>query len=360
MIDQASSTAPSGQRLSARAIQGYGGAKRSRWAKASQAVVSGDDEGVAEAATLAAAPPSPASSINVIVEQAAAQCEPALSASATKPTFTQPKQAQAKSSTPGFSAWWTRAPKVVAEPVAPLEPLRGAMQVVDELLRDRGALLARIERGQQLQLIAKAMLMVLGASSASVGVVLGMYRGGLQVLFAGIKLPLVVLATVAVCAPLYTALKRSLGHRSSLAKDLAMCLSALALMSLVSASLAPLLLWAILDGASYHKLILGTVGIGAMGGLAGYVLFFRGMSGQIQRGHRLIATTLLIVMGLVGVQLSWVMRPYLVRPQTVETPFVRSSEGSFLDSVLKSVDSSRGIYRSESDYSARRGYGGRR
>lgn len=235
-----------------------------------------------------------------------------------------------------------------------LEPLSSPFEVLDELLRERRRLLTRIERGQDLRQIARAMLLVIGCSAAALGAVLGMYRGGVQVLYAGIKLPLVLIGAATVCAPVYTTLKRSLGDEAVFAKDLALFLSALALASLMAASLSPLLLCAILDGVGYHALILSTVALVGIGGLAGYVFFFRGMSMQIKRGHRVIATTLLVVMGLVGSQLSWLMRPYLVRPQTQEVPFVRALEGSFFDAVVTSISSSQGQYKRTYPYGAAR------
>lgn len=235
-----------------------------------------------------------------------------------------------------------------------LEPLSSPFEVLDELLRERRRLLTRIERGQDLRQIARAMLLVIGCSAAALGAVLGMYRGGAQVFYAGIKLPLVLIGAATVCAPVYTTLKRSLGDEAVFAKDLALFLSALALASLMAASLSPLLLCAILDGVGYHALILSTVALVGVGGLAGYVFFFRGMSMQIKRGHRVIATTLLVVMGLVGSQLSWLMRPYLVRPQTQEVPFVRALEGSFFDAVVTSISSSQGQYKRTYPYGAAR------
>lgn len=247
-----------------------------------------------------------------------------------------------------------QAPPLKAPVIERDEPLSGPFEVLDELLRSRSKLLRRIERGQDLRQIARAMLLVIGCSAAALGAVLGMYRGGEQVLYAAIKLPLVLIGAATVCAPVYTALKRSLGDEAVFAKDLALFLSALALASLMSASLSPLLLCAILDGAGYHALILATVVLVGLGGLAGYEFFFRGMSMQIKRGHRVISTTLLIVMGLVGSQLSWLMRPYLVRPQTEAVPFVRALEGSFFDAVVTSISSSQGRYKRHAPYDVTR------
>lgn len=209
---------------------------------------------------------------------------------------------------------------------------------IDELLRDQDRLLGRIEAGDELATIARGMLLTILASAASVGVSVGMYRGGVQVVLAGVKLPLVVLLTAAIVAPVYPAMKRALQQRAVLGQDFALLLSALALASLVTASLCPVLLYAIFSGVSYHALVLLFVGLVGAGGAAGYSLFFKGINRQLVRGHRIICVTLLCVLGLVGAQLSWVMRPYLVRPAAAEVPVVRALEGSFLGAVMRTTD----------------------
>ncbi len=53
---------------------------------------------------------------------------------------------------------------------------------------------------------------------------------------------------------------------------------------------------------------------------------------------------LLTVFGLVGTQMAWTLRPFLLRPRTPDIMFVRSIEGSFIEAVTVSARSARGIY----------------
>lgn len=220
---------------------------------------------------------------------------------------------------------------------------------LDALLRDRPGLLARIERGEDLTEIARVMLVTAVCGAAAFGAALGVYRGGGQILYAAIKMPLVILATTAVCAPLYTALKAALRQRASLVEDFALLLSALALACVVTASLIPVLLLAIFQQVDYHQLVLLVVALCGVGGASGFMLFLGGLQRQVERGGRFVYLTFLVVLGLVSMQLSWVMRPYLVRPQSDEVPFVRQVEGSFFEAVRRSVDSARGVYRVSAD-----------
>ena len=69
------------------------------------------------------------------------------------------------------------------------------------------------------------------------------------------------------------------------------------------------------------------------------------------RGTRLARLWVAMGVGLVfagvGSQMSWTLRPFLVRPRTVQAPFLRDLEGSFLDSVGRSLDSAQGRFRRE-------------
>lgn len=244
------------------------------------------------------------------------------------------------------------APRTIKPPTPPpapepLTPLAGGLAVIDELLRDRERLMRRIEAGMDLSTIARAAMITIGLCALALGAAMGFYRGGIQVLYAAVKLPLVLLLTAGLCAPIYSSLKAALGHRVSVKSDFALILGALALACLVSTSLTPLLLLGIFQDAGYHHIILMTVGVCGLGGVAGYVFFFRNMHRQLERGHRLIGITLLVVMALVSTQFTWIMRPYIVRPASTETPFLRPFEGSFLDAVRRSFDSARGIYAYE-------------
>jgi hypothetical protein len=218
---------------------------------------------------------------------------------------------------------------------------------IDQLLRDRAALLERIEAGVELSSLARTMLLTILASAAVFGASLGVLRGGEQILFAAIKLPLVVLLTAAVATPTLCALRFVMLGRTDMQRDIAIVLSSLALGSLVLAALAPIILLAVSWGAVYHELILIVVGCCLVGGAVGLSLFVRGTAGVAPGSRALILGIVLVVMALVGSQMAWTFRPYVVRPRTEDVPMIRALEGSFIDSVTISTSSALGIYSRE-------------
>jgi len=223
-------------------------------------------------------------------------------------------------------------------------PDEGGFLLIDQLLRGRGAFLDGIAAQEDLRDTARALLLTIFAGSAVFGATLGFYRGGIQILFASLKLPLVVLFTAALCTPALTALRVVVGGRARFQKDLALVLGSLALGCMVIAALAPLLLLAMSMRASYHQIIILTVGCCAVGGALGLALLIKGIWCTLDVDRGVVTLTLLLVCALVGTQLSWTLRPYLVRPRTPDVPLVRMQEGSFMDSVLTAFDSAGGNY----------------
>ncbi len=236
----------------------------------------------------------------------------------------------------------------------------GSIGTIDLLLRDREVMLARIRHGDDVGALVRTMVATIAIAMAIVGAALGSYRGGLQIGYAAIKLPLVLLGTAALSAPALTAIGAALGRRSRLASDLALVMAALAFGALLLAACTPLILLGRALELSYHEMILATVVMFAIAGLASLRMIVHALSlealrdgardGASQRtlasgtGWRSAVAGLCVVFTLVGGQLAWALRPYLVRPRTPEIVFVRALEGSLFDAVTGAFRSARGIY----------------
>lgn len=221
------------------------------------------------------------------------------------------------------------------------------LPLLDQLLRDREGLLSRIATLDDLTSFARAMIVTIAAGAGVFGLVLGSYRGGIQILYAGLKLPLVVLLTAALTTPALVATRAALGLSRGIQRDTALVLAALALGCLILAALSPLAFLAILLGAPYHVVIMTAVGCCAAGGVIGLSVLYRGLRSRSLRETALVALPALGLFVAVGAQMTWSLRPYVLRPRTPSPPFVRSLEGSFLDSVWTSSRSARGIYDDE-------------
>jgi len=232
----------------------------------------------------------------------------------------------------------------VDEATAPDALAAGSLGIVDQLLRHRTALLERIEAGRDLPGLARSLVITIAACMALVGAALGGYRGELQIAYAAIKLPLVMLLTAALSAPTLTALNAALGRPASPTRDVTRVLAALAFGSLVLLAEAPLFLLARSISLGYHDTILLTVGCFAVSGIASVAYLTRSVRRASERSVGAAVAVLLAVFVLVGAQLAWTLRPYLVRPRSHDIVFVRDLEGSLFDAVMQSAMSAQGIY----------------
>ena len=223
---------------------------------------------------------------------------------------------------------------------APVRPL----DAIDHLLRDRAATIARIREGIGLAPTLRAMAATIVVATAIVGAALGSFRGGVQIAYAAVKLPAVLLGAAALSAPVLTAVGAALGRPARLASDLVLVTTAVAFGSLLLAACTPLVLLARAIAMPYHDVILCIVAMFALAGIASLSLVARAVRAAGGPGGLTALAGLCVVFTLVGGQLAWALRPYLVRPRTPDVPFVRALEGSLYDAVLQSTDSARGIY----------------
>jgi hypothetical protein len=207
------------------------------------------------------------------------------------------------------------------------------------LLRDRDALVAKIRAGVDLPATMRVMIATIAVAMAVVGAALGSYRGGEQIAFAAIKLPLVLLGTAALSAPALSAIGAALGRKPRLAIDLALVMTALAYGALLLAACTPLVLLAKAMDLPYHRTILLTVVMFSLAGACVLRVVGRALAGRAAE-----IMGMCIVFTLVGGQLSWLLRPYLVRPRADEIAFVHGVDGSLIDAIAHTAESSRGIY----------------
>lgn len=214
--------------------------------------------------------------------------------------------------------------------------------VLSRLLRAPGEIAAGCREDRDLRPLAVTALAAIAAGAAAFGGVLGSYRGGVQIAYAAIKVPLALLFTLAICVPALHAIAATLGRPWSLRTVIGLSLAAAGRSSLVLLAFAPAL-WLILDwGTSYHAAAICAAIAYGVAGLAALGVLLRGLGPG--PGRALTALGFVALFFAVGGQTSWILRPYLVRPRTEATPFLRAREGGFTGAVVTSGRSAVGIY----------------
>ncbi|MCK6586351.1 MAG: hypothetical protein L6Q76_02090 [Polyangiaceae bacterium] len=214
--------------------------------------------------------------------------------------------------------------------------------VLNQLLRAPGEIASNCRRDKDIRTIALTSIAAIIAGAAAFGGVIGSFRGGVQIVYGALKVPLAIMATLALCAPAFHALAAVLGRPWPMRSILSLALAAAARSSLVLLAFAPAL-WLALDcGMSYHAAALLASFAYALAGLAALGVLVRGIgSGD---GRVLTALAFVAMFFAVGGQTAWILRPYLVRPKAQDIPFLRAREGGFSDALVTSMRSAMGMY----------------
>jgi hypothetical protein len=214
---------------------------------------------------------------------------------------------------------------------------------LEELLRSPQGVAERIRRGEDLRPLVLSALLALLLGAGTFGAVLATARGGAQLGYSAIKLPLAILITLCLCVPAFAAIARALGRDLTLGGMVGLTLSAAGRAALVLLAFAPAV-WFVLDrGLGYHLSVLlsaicyGVAGVSALRVMASGI----GLDG---RGLGILACCAAVLLPT-GAQSAWMMRPFIGRPSQAQVPFLRHKESSFADAVYTSAFSSLGIFR---------------
>lgn len=217
-----------------------------------------------------------------------------------------------------------------------------ALGAVGILLRDPAEVARRCLEEEGLRGLTLAALSALALGAAVFGGVVGSFRGGEQILYGAVKVPLAMIFALVVCVPAFHAIAASLGRAWPLRTVIALTVTAAGRSALVLLAFAPVL-WLAYDlGLGYHAAALAATGAYAMAGLAALGVILRGLG---DGKHKLTTALAFVAVFLAAAgQTGWMLRPYLVRPRTEDVPFVRAREGGFADALVVSARSALGVY----------------
>jgi hypothetical protein len=222
--------------------------------------------------------------------------------------------------------------------VFPKQPF--GLGLIDPLLRDRAHFFDEIRRGSNLPAKLRAMVGSSGAALALYGALLGSTHSVGQSLSGAVKLPLLFLATLLICAPVLYIINTLFGANQRLSQSVALVLAAISLTAVLLVSFAPLTLFFLLTAPdSYQLFKLLNVFFFVIAGGSGAACLSQGLkivSTGAAKSHWLMFGLWLAVYGLVGSQMAWTLRPYVGYPGA---PFelIRQFGGNFYTDILASV-----------------------
>jgi hypothetical protein len=222
--------------------------------------------------------------------------------------------------------------------------LSGSYQdFISSLLSDREQLFMDVVEGVGLQRRLWYSLGTLVSLTAFYGLVAGAWAGPLQAISAGVKLPLLVLATLVICFPAFYVVQILVGSRLRLLQVLVLVLAALSLTAVLLAAFVPVAVFFLITGANYYFLQLLHVLVVLVAGLFGMYALHEGLSvvceqrGVYPRKALTIMRAWAVLFAFVGIQMAWNLRPFLGDRGEPFQVF-RDYEGNFYAAVVYSVN----------------------
>lgn len=200
------------------------------------------------------------------------------------------------------------------------------------LCRADDSLADRLASGRQLgPVVASAGLWLL-VGAAGYGATFGAWRGLEQAAYSALKMPIFIVGLVLVSSLLNVMLAQVLGARLSALQVSVCVLLSLSIMSLILLGLCPVVAFFAWQSPSptapsalstYRALLLANTSVIALAGILGNIrlhgLLCR-LTGSNQVANRVLLGWLLTT-GLTGSELSWVLSPFLARPD-IPVPFL--------------------------------------
>jgi len=137
-----------------------------------------------------------------------------------------------------------------------------------------------------------------------------------QMLLSAVKVPLLVTVTFALSLPSFFVINTLVGVRGDFPHVLRALLACQAALTIVLAGLAPLTVFWYVSCANYSAAVLFNVLMFAVAGVAAQSLLRRHYRPLIsrRRRHRWLLRTWLGIYAFVGVQMGWVLRPFIGSP----------------------------------------------
>jgi hypothetical protein len=207
--------------------------------------------------------------------------------------------------------------------------MAGAVQLADAVLRGSMVLPAPRQRDVGHDLARLAFLIVL----------FGMFYGGvmgsfsattlsrlLQVVYAAVKVPLLLLLTFMISLPSFFVLNTLMGLRRDFAQAVGALITTQAGLTIILAAMAPFTALWYASYADYNSAILFNGVMFAVASISAQVLLRRLYRPLIERDrrHRMLLRLWLIIYVFVGIQMGWVLRPFIGSP-LMETRFFRDN-----------------------------------
>lgn len=214
-----------------------------------------------------------------------------------------------------------------------------------EVLQNREMFLTKLNDDTYKSGIIGVQLLLIFAFTFFYGVIMGSYNGFAQAISSGIKLWVLLIATLVICFPSFYIVQLILGSKLRINQLMIILLAGFLMVSITMVAFAPIVLFFQLSGDNYHFLQLLHVFIFAFSGVFGMKVvldaltaIFEGKSIYPKIGLTVFKIWV-IIFAFVGIQLSWNMRPFIGSKEISFELFRQETSGNFYGTVFSSLGS---------------------
>jgi hypothetical protein len=218
--------------------------------------------------------------------------------------------------------------------------------VLTRLLRDRATFLNEVRNHVKLESKIASLLICSSVFFAIYGAIIGCYGGQLQIISSAIKLPALYLITLTICLPTLYFFDILFGSKLDFKQYLTMALTAVAVMSVLMFSFAPVILFFLISVKGYDFFLLLNVLVMGITGTVGIRLFYKGMCDLVSSAEVIeqdlrqrLLKGWMILYALVGSQLGWTLRPFFGAEGQDFQIFRPEINGNFYAKVLEAIGS---------------------
>ncbi|MEA3403406.1 MAG: hypothetical protein U9R79_19345 [Armatimonadota bacterium] len=215
----------------------------------------------------------------------------------------------------------------------------GRLALMEWLLKYQEHVFDDIVNEQNLPRYLVDSLLVTILGGVFYGFVVGISVGGWQILYNPVKMPWIMVFTLALCLPCLYIFSSYLGSRLSLAQTCTIAFTATAVMSTILVGFAPVT-WFFMFTApgAYEFGILINVLVFAVSGFLGVQFLFRAAASMTpdREAESPIVRMLkwwVVLYAVVGAQMGWLLRPFF----NATDVFIRPRSGNFFVAVLRTL-----------------------
>lgn len=216
--------------------------------------------------------------------------------------------------------------------------------IIETILRNRRKFFTEIRQDIDVFPKIRAMFLSCLLFLAIYGGVMGAAHSPMQAGASLVKLPMLFLATLAICAPSLHFFNILFGSQQTIKQTLALILTAISTTSVLLFSLAPITFFFLISTSQYGFFKLLNVIFFIIAGVLGVVFLRQGVEIVTEREdeaegiktRRLIFVIWVLLFGFVGSQMAWTLSPFLGDPTQ---PFILFAQrgGNFYGDVLNTL-----------------------